>query len=259
MEICILASGSKGNCIYIKGGGTALLIDAGLSAKETLRRLDLAGIDKTEINSILFTHDHSDHCKGARVLSCRLEAELYANEGTAAIMENLDKKLSEQEFRIFDSCSPFDICDLHIEPFTVPHDAGDPVGFVLDDGTARIGVVTDIGQATTLAKSKLLGCDLIVLESNHDVEMLRESDRPWSLKQRIEGRSGHLSNEAAAEIITETASSRLKTIFLAHLSEDCNTPRLAKETAIEALTDIKLGNIPVHVACQHEISELIRI
>ncbi len=259
MEICILASGSKGNCLYIAGGGTALLIDAGLSAKEALRRLEIAGIKKDGINSILFTHDHSDHCKGARVLSRKLEAELYANEGTAAIMETQDKKLAESEFQIFDSCSPFDICDLHIEPFTVPHDAGDPVGFVLDDGSARIGVVTDIGQATTLAKSKLIGCNMVVLESNHDVEMLRQSDRPWSLKQRIEGRSGHLSNEAAAEIITETASSKLRQIVLAHLSEDCNTPRLAHQIATKALTDINLEDIPVHVASQYEVSKLIQI
>jgi phosphoribosyl 1,2-cyclic phosphodiesterase len=258
MEICILASGSKGNCIYIAGGGTALLIDAGLSAKETIRRLDAAGIDKESINSILFTHDHSDHCKGARVLSRKLEAELYANEGTAAVIESWDKKL-QSCFNIFDSCSGFEICDLHIEPFPVPHDAGDPVGFVLDDGCTRVGVVTDIGQATTLAKEKLQNCDMVVIESNHDVELLRQSQRPWPLIQRIEGRSGHLSNEDAAELIMDSASSRLRSIVLAHLSEDCNTPRLARETAIGALEEIKLSSIPVLVASQHEVSQIIRI
>lgn len=258
MEICILASGSKGNCIYIAGGGTALLIDAGLSAKETLRRLDVAGIEKEAINSILFTHDHSDHCKGARVLSKKIEAELYANEGTAAVIENYDRKL-QSSFNIFDSCSPFEINDLRIEPFPVPHDAGDPVGFVLDDGSARIGVVTDIGQATSLAKDKLQNCDMIVVESNHDVELLRESDRPWSLIQRIEGRSGHLSNEDAAELIGAAASGKLKNIVLAHLSEDCNTPRLARQTTMEALEAINLSSIPVFVASQYEVSELIII
>ncbi len=236
-----------------------MLIDAGLSARETLRRLKISGLESDAIQSIIFTHDHSDHCKGARVLSNRLEAELYANEGTAEIMKVQDKKLETVEFNIFDSCAPFDICDLRIEPFTVPHDAGDTVGFVFDDGSARIAVVTDIGQATTLVKSKLSNCDIVVIESNHDVEMLRQSDRPWSLKQRIEGRSGHLSNADASELIAETASARLKNIILAHLSEDCNTPRLARETAMAALKEIKLTSIPVHVASQHEVSQIMRI
>ena len=259
MEICILASGSKGNCIYIAGGGTALLIDAGLSAKETLRRLEIAGIEKNDIKSIIFTHDHTDHCKGARVLSKKLEAELYANDCTQEIMKLKDKKLEEIEFNTFDSANSFSIRNLNIEPFTVPHDAGDSVGFVLDDGKARIGIVTDIGFPTILVKEKLRGCDMIIIESNHDVQLLRQSDRPQSLIQRILGRSGHLSNEAAAEVITETASAKLKHIALFHLSEDCNSPRLARETAIEALNDIKLGDIRVHVASQYEVSELIQI
>ncbi len=258
MEICILASGSKGNCIYLCGGGTALLIDAGLSAKETLLRMEAAGIDKTGIRSILFTHDHSDHCRGARVLSRRLEAQLYANDGTAAAIEACDPALRTC-FNIFDSCCPFVIGDLQIEPFCVPHDAGDPVGFVIDDGRARVGIVTDIGQPTLLCKTKLQNCNLIVVESNHDPEMLRQSERPWPLIQRIEGRSGHLCNDDAAELIAESASGRLTKIVLAHLSEDCNTPRLARETTLAALDRIGLASIPVAVAEQHKISDLMRI
>jgi len=257
MEICILASGSKGNCIFISGGGTSLLIDAGLSAKETLRRMEIAGIDRTAIKSILLTHDHSDHCKGIRVLSNKLEAEIFANEGTATALESQDPKL-QQGFTLFDCCDGFEINDLRIEPFQVPHDASDTVGFVLDDGKSRLCVVTDIGQATALVKFKMSDCDIVVVESNHDVEMLRQSDRPWSLKQRIEGRSGHLSNEDAAELVRESASSRLKTIFLAHLSEDCNTPHLARSTMIDALEDIKITNLPVFVASQREVSQVIR-
>jgi len=258
MKICILASGSKGNCIYVAGGGTALLIDAGLSARETLQRLALARIDPQEIRSILFTHDHSDHRKGARVLSKRLEAQLYANEATAAGIELCDPAL-HSGFNIFDSCSPFEIADLRIEPFPVPHDAGDPVGFVIDDGRTRIGVVTDIGQATELSKEKLHNCDLVVLESNHDVKLLRQSGRPWSLIQRIEGQCGHLSNDEAAEIITDSASGRWQKLVLAHLSEDCNSFALASSTAVAALERIRLGFIPVRVASQHIVSEIITI
>ncbi|MFO7936257.1 MAG: MBL fold metallo-hydrolase [Kiritimatiellia bacterium] len=259
MEICILASGSKGNCIYINGGGTSLLIDAGLTARESLKRIGLARIPKEKIKSVLFTHDHSDHCRGARVLAGKLDAELYANEKTAAAMEVHDRKLADIEFNIFDSSSPFEIGDLQIEPFTVPHDASDTVGFVLDDGSSRIGIVTDIGQITALAVNKLQNCDMVVLESNHDVEMLRQSQRPWSLIQRISGRSGHLSNEDAAELLVQAASSRLKSIVLAHLSEDCNTARLARETVMNALAEIKFSSIPVSVASQHEVSDFMQI
>jgi len=257
MEICILASGSKGNCIYLSGGGTALLIDAGLSAKETLRRMDLAGIDKESVKSILLTHDHSDHCKGTRVLSEKLEAELYANEGTATSLERMDPRL-QRGFTIFDCGGGFEINDLRIEPFQVPHDASDTVGFVVDDGRSRICIVTDIGQPTSLVKAKMQDCDMIVVESNHDYDMLMESERPWSLKQRISGRSGHLSNDDAAELITETISSRLKSIVLAHLSEDCNTPHLAMSTMLGALHGIKLEHIPVQVASQTIVGEIRR-
>jgi phosphoribosyl 1,2-cyclic phosphodiesterase len=257
MEICILASGSKGNCIYIAGGGTALLIDAGLSAKETLRRMETAGLDKDTVKSILLTHDHSDHCKGTRVLSEKLEAELYANEGTATSLERMDPRL-QRGFTIFDGGGAFEINDLRIEPFQVPHDASDTVGFVIDDGSSRICIVTDIGQPTALVKVKMLNCDMIVVESNHDYDMLMESERSWSLKQRIAGRSGHLSNDDAAGLITETISSRLKNIVLAHLSEDCNTPHLARSTMIGALHGINRDHIPVRVASQTMISEIIK-
>jgi len=254
----MLASGSKGNCIYIAGGGTALLIDAGISARETLARLAAAGINHNSIRSILFTHDHSDHCKGARVLSRKLEAQLYANAQTADAIEHNDRALTEG-FNIFDSCTPFEIGDLKIEPFAVPHDASDPVGFVMDDGRSRIGIVTDLGQATDLCVYKLLNCDLIVVESNHDLELLRTSNRAWSLIQRIEGRSGHLSNDDAAALIKAVATGRLRKIILAHLSQDCNTPRLARETTMTALHGIGLSSIPVVVASQHEAGELLTI
>jgi phosphoribosyl 1,2-cyclic phosphodiesterase len=219
--------------------------------------MDVAGIDKETVKSILLTHDHGDHCKGIRILSTKLDAELYANAGTATSLESQDPKL-QRGFTLFDDCGSFEINDLRIEPFQVPHDASDTVGFILNDGICKVCIVTDIGQPTTLVKAKMQDCNMIVVESNHDYDMLMESQRPWSLKQRIAGRSGHLSNEDAAELVTETISSKLKHIFLAHLSEDCNTPHLASSTMRMALKTIRFSDIPVEVASQHKVSNLIR-
>ena len=252
MEVCVLASGSKGNCIYVSGGGTSVLVDAGLSARELVARMRAAGIDPVCIQAVLFTHDHSDHFKGIEVFCKKYPVRLFANEGTACGIEHECPKLSPA-WEIFETASAFEVGGLRVEAFSVPHDASDPVGFLFDDGASRLCVATDIGQATPLIRNKLAQCHAAVLESNHDYDMLMGSDRPWTLKTRIAGRSGHLSNSDAAELMRSALTERLHTLLLAHLSEECNTPALALNTMRQMLREARRLDVTLEVASQASV------
>lgn len=254
MEVCVLASGSKGNCIYVSGGGTSVLVDAGISAREMVARMCAAGIAPESIQAVLFTHDHVDHFRGIEVFSRKYPVRLFANEGTAEGIELGCPKLA-CEWDIFETSSCFEIGGLHIEAFTVPHDAADPVGFVFDDGASRLCLATDLGQATPLICAKLAQCHAAILESNHDYDMLMQSERPWPLKTRIAGRSGHLSNDDAAALMCTSMSARLHTLLLAHLSEECNTPALALNTMRLALRAAGREDVRVEALSQSQASE----
>jgi len=254
MEVCVLASGSKGNSIYVSGGGTSLLVDAGLSSRETVARLNKAGIAPESIAAVVFTHDHIDHYRGIGVFSRKFPVRLFANEGTAAGIER-DLRMLDLAWEIFETSSAFEIGGLKVEAFSVTHDASDPVGFVFDDGSARLCVVTDLGQATPLVRVKLAQCHAAVLESNHDTDMLMQSARAWPLKTRIAGRSGHLSNDDAAELMKSALSEHLHTLFLAHLSEECNTPALAFNTMRQALREAGREDVRVEVTSQTRVGE----
>jgi len=253
MELCVLASGSKGNCIYVSGGGTAVLVDAGLSSRELVARLKAAAIEPESIQAVLFTHDHSDHYKGIEVFSKKYPVRLFANEGTAFGIERECPKLATQ-WEIFETASSFEIGGLRIEAFSVPHDASDPVGFVFDDGASRLCVATDLGQGTPLIRNKLAQCNAAVLESNHDYDMLMQSSRAWPLKTRIAGRSGHLSNVDAAELMCSALTDRLHTLMLAHLSEECNTPALALNTMRQKLREAGREDVRIEVLSQTQVS-----
>ncbi|NLF21734.1 MAG: MBL fold metallo-hydrolase [Lentisphaerae bacterium] len=228
MEICVLNSGSNGNAIFIASGSTGILIDAGLSARVLRARLGRIGRELRDLSAILVTHEHVDHCRGLPGLAKACPAiQLYANESTAAGVEFNVKAPLPVPWSIFETGSGFTVGSLHVQSFAVPHDTGDPVAYVVDDGSRRIGVATDLGTVTPVVERHLRDCDVLVLETNHDVDMLRQSGRPWSLIQRILGRQGHLSNEQAAELVGTVLSGRLRAIFPAHLSEDCNTPECA--------------------------------
>jgi len=258
VEICVLASGSTGNCIYVAGGGTRLLIDAGLSLKETNARLAQLGLAVDGMDAVLFTHDHTDHCQRADVLHRRHALPFYANEDTAAGIEQVTKR-SDITWQIFETGASFAVGGLWVEAFSVPHDAADAVGFVITDGPVRLGIATDFGMATALVRRKLADCDALVLETNHDVEMLRQSGRSWSLIQRILGRQGHLSNEDAAELLASVLGPRLRTVFLAHLSAECNTPALAERAVREVLQRAGRNDIRLVHTRAKEISERIEI
>jgi phosphoribosyl 1,2-cyclic phosphodiesterase len=255
MKICVLASGSSGNCIYAGAGSTHILIDAGLSGTETARRLEQAGLKLADIAGVCLTHEHGDHIAGLKVLHTRHGIPLYANSGTVEGVCK-DAGLNGLTWKIFTTGAPFQIGALQLEPFAVSHDAYEPVGFIVTGGEARVGVVTDIGVVTHLVRERLRHCRALIVESNHDERLLADARRPWLLKQRIAGRQGHLSNEHAAELISELAGPDLQQVFLAHLSADCNRPELACQAAQAALRRKGQPQVRVQLTYPDRISEV---
>lgn len=250
MVICVLNSGSNGNAIFLASGGTRILVDAGISLRLLRQRLGLIGCRAEELTAVLVSHEHIDHCRGLPGLSrCHPALQLFANESTAAGVELTARAALSTPWSIFETGADFTVGALHVQSFSVPHDTGDPVAYVVDDGTHRVGVATDLGTATPVVRRHLRDCDALIIETNHDIDMLRQSGRPWSLVQRILGRQGHLSNEQAAELVEEVMTDRLQAIFPAHLSEDCNTPDCAM-AALRAMLQRKgragIALVPTH-------------
>lgn len=255
LEVCVLASGSSGNSIYVASKQTRILIDAGLSAKQVALRLEQIGVIPESINGICISHEHGDHVAGIRVLQKRHGIPVYTNAGTLNGIRRQPKS-DEISAKIFQTGSPFEIGDITIEPFSVPHDAYEPVGFRLKTATSCVGVVTDLGMSTSLIREKLKGCNAIIVESNHDEDLLQEAPRPWPLKQRIRSRQGHLSNTDAARLIADCATNELEHVFLAHLSSDCNTPDTALRTVASQLRLDGLGHINLEISLAREISSI---
>lgn len=239
MKFSVLASSSKGNCTYVESGETRILVDAGLRCKTLRERLAAIGRSPDDVQAVLVTHGHSDHVSGLPVLESRTGVPVYATDGTAATVERDGRREKPDlawNFAVFAAGEPFAAGDFSVEPFPIPHDAADPVGFVLRDPSgASLGFATDLGEAPLVVRHRLAGCRALVLEFNHDRGMLLASDRAWSLKQRILGRSGHLSNEQAAELLAQVATPSLRCVVPAHLSDECNTPALALAAARDAL------------------------
>ena len=258
MEVCVLASGSAGNCVAVRGGETTLLIDFGLIRKHALERMAEAGINPEDLKAILFTHDHVDHCKGLGVFIKKFPIPLYANDGTA---EAIGRKFPQvtMSWTTFENGQSFQIGDFEVQTFQVPHDAADPVGFLLHQGGKTFFLATDLGFVTTLVKTKLKDCDAAVVESNHDLEMLEQSDRPYSLKSRIWGRAGHLSNADSADFVSRCASGRLHHVMLAHLSHECNTSVLAERTMKEALARVGRNDVKITVLEQERITPWFQV
>ena len=257
LKVCVLASGSKGNCTLISTPTTRILIDAGLSGRETARRLSLLDILPEELNAILIGHEHSDHVQGLPVLAGRYGIPVYINRDTARATE---KKLTRaRTVKIFSNGHSWEIGDLTILPFSVFHDAQDPVGFIIRQGEISVLVATDLGVPTRLVKERLKGNRIVILEANHDPDMLMNGDRPWRLKQRINSRQGHLSNQAAAELLAEETCDALTDIFLAHLSLDCNHPDKALQVVRDHLEKKGRGDIRVRLTYQDRISEVVEI
>jgi phosphoribosyl 1,2-cyclic phosphodiesterase len=255
LSLCVLASGSSGNCTLIRNSGSALMIDAGLSAKEIKRRMETAEGSLDEVTGVCISHEHSDHVAGLATLHQQHQIPIYANRGTSEGMQRRTG-LKDVPCRIFSTGQAFTVGSFTVEPFSVPHDAYEPVGFIISTDGVKIGVVTDMGIATNLIRDRLRECRALVVESNHDVALLRDSRRPAHLKQRIMSRQGHLSNDAAAELLTDIAGPHLDTVFLAHLSEDCNRGEIALKTTRRALAKAGHEHVNVQLTYQDKASEV---
>lgn len=243
MKYCSIASGSSGNCHYIGYKDTNILIDAGLSGKRITKGLDEIDIDANKLNGIFVTHEHSDHIKGIGVLSRKYDLPIFVNYKTWNAIKEKIGKVKEENIKIFENDKEYAIGDMGIKPFSITHDAVDPVGFKMTDGKKAISVATDIGHVSDNIKENLLGSKLIVLESNYDKEMLLMGSYTYALKKRVMSDIGHLSNEAAAKFAVELIKNGAENLLLAHLSRENNFPALAFETSNHILTEngMKIG------------------
>jgi len=249
VEFTILGSGSNGNCAYLECGSTRLLIDAGFSARQIRERLAEIGRAPESLSGILLTHEHTDHTNGLGTLCGKLPIPIYCNRLTKEAVEMQFK--AKFDFRIFRTRDSFEVGEIGVETFEVPHDAYDPVGFMLRAANCQIGFLTDLGHATKLVIERVRRSNVLVLETNHDMKLLQDDlKRPWSVKQRILSRHGHLSNEAAATVLEELVSADLRHVYLGHLSRDCNKPELARSVVTNRLTKIGAAHVRVNSTAQ---------
>jgi len=256
LKISVLASGSKGNAVYVETGDTRLLIDAGLSATEILKRLALIGVESASLHAILISHDHSDHTRGAGTLARKLKIPVIASYPTRGACEQLLKKCAVTEF---ESGYSFTFRDISIDPFQTTHDAVDPVGFLIESAEGRYGHATDFGIVTRLVTEKLKDCRALVIEANHDEEMLMNGPYPWHLKQRIKSRHGHISNSESIGLLEELLHERLEGVFLAHLSETNNDPKLPQKAAEVLLSKQNCCSPQLCIGDQYHPSKMLAI
>jgi phosphoribosyl 1,2-cyclic phosphodiesterase len=236
----VLASGSRGNCTVFSNSNASILVDAGLSCRETFKRMREVGEDPRKLKAILVSHEHGDHVAGLPVLARKLQIPVYVTEATyyswrrfTRDAEGKPAKLERREH--FQVGRSFAVNGMTVMPFTISHDAADPCGFTLQSHGIKVGIVTDLGYVTPNVKQSLRGCDVLMIESNHDLEMLRNGPYPWMVKQRVMSRVGHLSNAALADFFEKDYDGQAAFLVLAHLSEHNNHPELAREAAYRAL------------------------
>lgn len=233
MRFAILGSGSRGNALVVEAGRTRLLLDCGFGVRETVRRLARLDLSPEQLSGILVTHEHDDHIGGVVAFARRFGLPVWVTPGTLRGLEGLFAGLAG--LHLLEGYAPLCIGDIEVHPFAVPHDAREPAQYVFGDGERRLGVLTDTGCATALVARMLSGCDALVLECNHDLDLLADSDYPPPLKQRIAGRFGHLDNAAAAALLAALDRDRLQHVVAAHLSQSNNRPELVRDALAGAL------------------------
>lgn len=234
MRFASLGSGSQGNALVVEAGRTRVLLDCGLGLNDVRTRLARCGLEAGDLDAIVVTHEHDDHVGGVARLARKFEIPVYMTYGTLTALDGARAVIAQ--ITVIDSHTPFAIGDIEMRPYPVPHDAREPAQFVFNDGRASLGVLTDAGSSTPHIESMLSGLDALVLECNHDRDLLANGSYPPYLKQRIGGRFGHLDNASAAGLLGHLDCSRLKHVIAAHLSQQNNTPELARAAMAQALS-----------------------
>ena len=258
----MLGSGSAGNSALVATDHCKILVDGGLSARQIVLRLEQCGVRPDQLDGVLLTHEHCDHVCGLEVLCRRFDVPIYANALTAeAVRSPASGGLNRhRNWRIFRTGGEFSICDITVQPFPVPHDAVDPVGFAFQAGSGSLGFITDLGCATRMIVERLREVRTIVIETNHDQRLLQcDPHRPWPVKQRIQSRHGHLSNTAAASVIEQLLPGKIERVVLGHLSRDCNTPALACGAVRAQLEKCGRTDVGLFCATQSEISSRFQV
>jgi len=262
IKFCSLFSGSSGNCLFLNAGTTRVLIDAGISAKRITEALQSIGESPAGLSAILVSHEHSDHVRGIGVLSRKYNIPIYANEATWNGMESELGPVLAKNKMYFNTSREFEIGSVCIKAFPIPHDAAEPVGFNFFIDNKKITTATDIGHINKELLNCFLSSDLMLLESNHDIEMLKVGRYPWFLKQRILGDRGHLSNEMAGKVVAYMAENGTKKFMLGHLSKENNFPELAFQTVYNILSEknIKVGeDISVDVVLRDRVGKVVEL
>src|ERR1700758_1723495 len=240
VSVSMLASGSRGNCAIVASASTKILVDAGISCRETFKRMKALGEDPQSLSAILITHEHSDHVYGLATLAKKLRVPVFMTGATHAAWARAMRAVKGERPQLeklerFESGHRFQVGDIEVKPFTIPHDAADPVGFTFRVEGSKVSVATDLGYLPVNVRDHLRGSDVLIMESNHDVEMLRGGPYPWSVKQRVASNVGHLSNHKLADFFTGDYDNNAAFVVLAHLSEQNNHPEIARREAGKGL------------------------
>ncbi len=265
MRMCSIASGSSGNCIYIGTDATHLLVDVGISCKRTVQRLGQLGLTGKDIDGILITHEHADHISGLGVICRKFGIPIYATEGTITAIKRVSNLgvIDDSLFRVVREDEKFILKDITVNPMKISHDAAQPVAYRFQYGSKRMAVATDLGTYNDYTVESLKGMDTLLIEANHDINMLQVGPYPYALKQRILGNKGHLSNELSGKLLSRLLHDHLKTVFLGHLSKENNLAELAYETVRLEISmadnPYKPDDFPIYVADRSEMSQLVEI
>ena len=257
MKVCVLGSGSSGNATLVTSNGTAALVDAGLSCRQIELRMCAVGADPSDLDAVFLTHEHGDHVGGLATLVKRFGPAVHVTEATAeAAGPAIANGSGVRHIEAGTSC---DCGSLNFHPFSVSHDAVDTVGYVVSDGKVSVGIATDLGFASAIARHRLRGCDLVIVEANHDPGMLQECRYPWHVKQRIASRHGHLSNTDTAMLVAEIVPDGTQCVVLAHISEDNNEPDLAVRVVKDELAARGLDGVQILTASRSEPTPVMEV